>query len=71
MPRKQIAGPKTMPAVEQPETRTNCRPAAGKKRSLRDEIARQPNPAPKMDLHWKLALLEHVLERFDESGAMV
>ena len=43
---------------------------AGKKRSLKDEIARQPNAALKMDLQRRLALLERVLERVNEACVM-
>ena len=35
---------------------------AGEKRSLKDEIARQPNAALKMELQRKLALLERIAE---------
>ena len=44
---------------------------AGEKRSLKDEIARQPNAALKMELQRKLALLERVLERIAEACAML
>ena len=44
---------------------------AGKKRSLKDEIARQPDATLKMDLQRQLALLERVLERVEEAGALV
>jgi len=40
---------------------------AGKKRSLKDEIARQPNAALKLELQRQLALLERVLERVNEA----
>jgi hypothetical protein len=43
---------------------------AGKKRSLKDEIARQPNAALKAELQQKLALLERVLERVNECCVM-
>jgi hypothetical protein len=43
---------------------------AGKKRSLHDEIVRQPNTALKMDLERRLALLERVLERVNEACVM-
>jgi hypothetical protein len=43
---------------------------AGKKRSLQDEIGRQPNAALKMDLERQLALLERVLERVNEACVM-
>ena len=43
---------------------------AGKKRSLKDEIARQPNDALKLELQRQLALLERVLERVEEDGAL-
>jgi hypothetical protein len=43
---------------------------AGKKSSLKDEIARQPNAALKMELQQKLALLERVLERVNECCVM-
>ncbi len=43
---------------------------AGKKRSLKDEIARQPNAALKMELQQQLALLERVLERVNEACVM-
>jgi hypothetical protein len=43
---------------------------AGKKRSLQDEIARQPDAALKMELQQKLALLERVLERVNEACVM-
>ncbi len=43
---------------------------AGKKSSLKDEIARQPNAALKMELQRKLALLERVLERVNEACVM-
>lgn len=43
---------------------------AGKKSSLKDEIARQPNAALKMELQQKLALLERVLERVNEACVM-
>jgi len=44
---------------------------AGKKRSLRDEIARQPNAVLKTELQREQALLERVLERVAEACAMV
>jgi hypothetical protein len=43
---------------------------AGKKRSLKDEIARQPDAALKMELQRQLALLERVLERVNEACVM-
>lgn len=43
---------------------------AGKKLSLKDELAQQPNPTLKMDLQRKLALLERVLERVNEACVM-
>ncbi|HYW40921.1 MAG TPA: hypothetical protein VE957_22655 [Terriglobales bacterium] len=43
---------------------------AGKKRSLKDEIARQPNAALKLELQRQLALLERVLERVNEACVM-
>jgi hypothetical protein len=43
---------------------------AGKKRSLKDEIARQPNDALKLELQWQLALLERALERVNEACVM-
>ena len=43
---------------------------AGKKRSLKDEIAQQPNAALKMELQRQLALLEQVLERVNEACVM-
>jgi hypothetical protein len=43
---------------------------AGKKRSLRDEIARQPNPALKTELERQLTLLERVQERVNEACVM-
>ena len=43
---------------------------SGKKRTLNDEIARQPNAALKMDLQRQLALLERVLERVNEACVM-
>jgi hypothetical protein len=43
---------------------------AGKKRSLKDEIARQPNDALKLELQRQLALLERVLERVNEACVM-
>jgi len=43
---------------------------AGKKRSLQDDIARQPNAAPKTELQRELALLERVLERVKEACVM-
>jgi hypothetical protein len=42
----------------------------GKKRSLKDEIARQPNPVLKTKLQQQLALLERVLERVNEACVM-
>jgi hypothetical protein len=43
---------------------------AGKKRSLQDDIARQPNAALKTELQRELALLERVLERVKEACVM-
>ncbi len=43
---------------------------AEKKRSLRDEIARQPNPELKMELQRQLELLERVLDRVTEACFM-
>jgi hypothetical protein len=43
---------------------------SGKKRSLKDEIARQPDGAPKTVLQRQLALLERVLERVNEACVM-
>lgn len=43
---------------------------AGKKRSLQDDIARQPNAALKTALQRQLALLERVLERVKEACVM-
>jgi hypothetical protein len=43
---------------------------AGKKRSLKDEIARQPNASLKTELQRQLALLERVLERVNEACVM-
>lgn len=43
---------------------------AGKKTSLKDEIAQQPNPALKAELQRRLALLERVLERVNEACVM-
>ena len=43
---------------------------AGKKRSLKDEIARQPNAELKMELQRELAMLERVLERVNEACVM-
>jgi len=43
---------------------------AGKKRSLTDEIAQQPNAALKTGLQRQLALLERVLERVNEACVM-
>jgi hypothetical protein len=43
---------------------------AGKKRSLKDEIARQPDGPLKMHLQLQLALLERVLERVNEACVM-
>jgi hypothetical protein len=43
---------------------------AGKKRSLKDEVARQPEGTPKTELQRKLALLERVLERVNEACVM-
>ncbi len=42
----------------------------GKKRTLKDEIARQPDAALKIDLLRQLALLERVLERVNEACVM-
>ena len=41
-----------------------------KKRSLKDEIARQPEGSMKPDLQRQLALLETVLERVNEACVM-
>ena len=43
---------------------------AGKKRSLKDEIARQPDATRKTELQRQLALLERVLERVNEACVM-
>ena len=43
---------------------------AGKKRSLKDEIARQADPALKAELQLQLGLLERVLERVNEACVM-
>ena len=43
---------------------------AAKKRALKDEIARLPDGAPKLDLDRQLALLERVLERVNEACVM-
>jgi hypothetical protein len=43
---------------------------AGKKRSLQDEIIRQPNAALMTELQRQLALLERVLERVNEACVM-
>lgn len=43
---------------------------ADKKRSLNDEIARQPNGLMKPELQRQLALLERVLERVNEACVM-
>jgi hypothetical protein len=43
---------------------------AGKKRSLKDEIAQQPNATLKTELQRQLALLERVLERVDQACVM-
>lgn len=43
---------------------------AGKKRSLKDEITRQSDPALKAALQGRLALLERVLERVNEACVM-
>jgi len=43
---------------------------AGKKRSLKEEIAHQPDAARKADLQRQLALLERVLERVSEACVM-
>jgi hypothetical protein len=43
---------------------------AGKKRSLKDEIDRQPSTALRVDLQRQLALLERVLERVNEACVM-
>jgi hypothetical protein len=43
---------------------------AGKKHSLKDEIARQPNAVLKMDLQRQLTLLERTLERVNEACVM-
>jgi len=43
---------------------------AGKKRSLKDEIARQPDAPLKLELQRQLALLERVLERVNEACVM-
>jgi len=43
---------------------------AEKKRSLKDEIAGQPNPELKMELRRQLELLERVLDRVTEACFM-
>ena len=43
---------------------------AGKKRSLKDAIAQEPNAARKTELQQRLALLERVLERVNEACIM-
>jgi len=43
---------------------------AGKKNNLKDEIARQPNAALKVELQRQLALLERILERVNEACVM-
>jgi hypothetical protein len=43
---------------------------AGKKRSLKDEIVREPNAALKTELQRRLTLLERVLERVNEACVM-
>lgn len=43
---------------------------AGKKSSLQEEIARQPDASPKTELQRQLALLERVLERVNEACVM-
>jgi hypothetical protein len=43
---------------------------ACKKRSLKDEIARQPDGPPKTELQRQMALLERVLERVNEACVM-
>jgi hypothetical protein len=43
---------------------------AGKKRSLKNEIAQPPNGTPKTELQRQLALLERVLERVNEACVM-
>ena len=43
---------------------------AGKKRCLKDEIARQPDAPLKLELQRQLALLERVLERVNEACVM-
>ena len=43
---------------------------AGKKRSLKDAIAQEPNAAGKTELQRRLALLERVLERVNEACIM-
>ena len=43
---------------------------AGKKRSLHDEIDRQPDATLKTELQRQLALLERVLERVNEACVM-
>jgi len=43
---------------------------ASKKRSLKDEITREPNAARKTELQRQLALLERVLERVNEACVM-
>ena len=43
---------------------------ASKKRTLKDEISRQPSDELKRELERKLALLERVLERVNEACVM-
>ena len=43
----------------------------GKKQSLKDEIAQQPNATLKVELQRKMALLERLQEKVDEACAMV
>ena len=43
---------------------------AGKKRSHKDEIARQPDAALKLEMQRTLALLERVQERVNEACVM-
>jgi len=43
---------------------------AGKKRSLKDEVARQPDGTLKTELQRQLALLERVQERVNEACVM-
>ncbi len=43
----------------------------GKKRSLKDEIAQQPNATLKLELQRKMAFLERLQEKVDEACAMV